>query len=63
MPNVRHTPKRRRATCPGCGRDISYTTLYFRSNESVAAMVYGDKKIFARHKAPDGTECSGKKAL
>jgi len=60
VPNVRHTPKRRRAACPGCGRDVAYTTPYFRDTESVAARVYGDKKIFVRHNTPDGQPCSGK---
>lgn len=25
MPNVRHTPKRRRTTCPACQKDVAYT--------------------------------------
>jgi hypothetical protein len=61
MPNVRVGRRRLRAACPACGREVSYTNPYFPiGDRSAFARRERDRKIFARHNAPDGTECPGK---
>lgn len=55
MTAVRHTPARRRAACPACGRDVSYTHPWDLSGGSH----FRDytTRVFKAHHTPAGKPC------
>jgi len=54
MPNVRHTPPRRRMTCPTCQRSVSYTLQYC----SDPLKQFDAPRILRTHKV-NGEVCPG----
>lgn len=60
MPNVRNTPPRRRAKCPACGRDMSYTHPWVPSHapegQDPLKRDY-QTAVFTNHNRPEGGRC------
>lgn len=58
MPNRRHTPPRRRMTCPTCGKDVSYTHPWEPGPDETLVRDYDTRVLKAHHDPETGLPCS-----
>lgn len=64
MPNVRKTPKRARAACPVCGRDVAFTRPFAASMPDSWTFDYRKRKSYAPHNNPaTGERCAASEGL